>query len=87
MYWGGIHAIISPEECIQHVDIVCKGEGEMAFYDTAERIRNRKPVSGINNMMIRIGREIEDNPMNELIGDLDSLPLANRLDGEKNIFY
>ena len=84
--WGGIHAIISPEECIQHVDIVCKGEGEMAFYDTAERIRNRKPVSGINNMMIRIGREIEDNPMNELIGDLDSLPLANRLDGEKIFF-
>jgi radical SAM superfamily enzyme YgiQ (UPF0313 family) len=26
--WGGVHAIIKPEECIQHADYVCTGEGE-----------------------------------------------------------
>jgi len=84
--WGGVHAIIAPEECIQHADIVCKGEGEISFYEIAERIRQGKHVHGIKNTMIRIGEAIEDNPMNKLICDLDSLPFANRLDGEKIFF-
>ena len=29
--WGGIHAIIEPEDAIKHADAVCTGEGEFAF--------------------------------------------------------
>ena len=29
--WGGIHAIIHPEDAIKHADAVCTGEGEFAF--------------------------------------------------------
>lgn len=28
--WGGVHAIIKPEECIKYADYVCTGEGEHA---------------------------------------------------------
>lgn len=84
--WGGVHAIIAPEECICHADIVCKGEGELAFYETAERVRRKQPLAGIHNMVIRTQEGLEDNPMDSLIHDLDSLPAADRLDG-KRIFF
>ena len=29
--WGGIHAIIQPEDAIKYADAVCTGEGEFAF--------------------------------------------------------
>ena len=29
--WGGIHAIVEPEDAIKHADAVCTGEGEFAF--------------------------------------------------------
>src|SRR5262249_37827371 len=29
--WGGIHAIMEPEDAIKHADAVCTGEGEFAF--------------------------------------------------------
>ena len=29
--WGGIHAIIQPEDAIKHADAVCTGEGEFSF--------------------------------------------------------
>ena len=29
--WGGIHATISPADCIKYVNLVCVGEGEDAF--------------------------------------------------------
>ena len=67
--WGGIHAIISPEDCIREADVVCTGEGEDAFYDIVERIRNKEPLSGIKNTWIRSGNRIERNPMHELLHD------------------
>lgn len=32
---GGVHASVLPEESLEHVDIVVKGEGEIAMYDIA----------------------------------------------------
>ncbi|UCH80462.1 MAG: B12-binding domain-containing radical SAM protein [Nitrospiraceae bacterium] len=26
--WGGVHVLIKPEECIEHADYICTGEGE-----------------------------------------------------------
>jgi len=31
--WGGAHANVKPEECLQHADMVCLGEGEEALLD------------------------------------------------------
>lgn len=84
--WGGIHAIISPEDCIRETAIVCTGEGEHAFYDIVERIRNKEPLSGIKNTWIRSGDKIEKNPMRGLILDLDSLPYPDRFDGKNKYF-
>ena len=40
--WGGIHAIINPEDAIKHADAVCTGEGEFAFKTFLEHFRNGK---------------------------------------------
>lgn len=36
--WGGIHAMIRPEECIQYAHIVCVGEAEECFPELCKRI-------------------------------------------------
>ena len=40
--WGGIHAIIQPEDAIKHADAVCTGEGEFAFKTFLEHFKNGK---------------------------------------------
>ena len=40
--WGGIHAIIHPEDAIKHADAVCTGEGEFAFKVFLELYLKRK---------------------------------------------
>ena len=40
--WGGIHAIIHPEDAIKHADAVCTGEGEFAFRTFLNLFKNGK---------------------------------------------
>ena len=40
--WGGIHAIITPEDAIKHADAVCTGEGEFAFQTFLENFKKGK---------------------------------------------
>lgn len=72
--WGGIHATISPEECIKYCDIVCVGEGEGAVLDLAKAIKNKKNYSKIKNLWIKKQNKIIKNPVRNLIDNLDSLP-------------
>ena len=84
--WGGIHAIVAPEDCIKHADVVCCGEGEYPFYEIAERIRNKEPLEGIESTWIRIGDKVEKNSMRVLIKNLDDLPHNDRVT-KKNRYF
>jgi anaerobic magnesium-protoporphyrin IX monomethyl ester cyclase len=72
--YGGVHATICPEDCIQHCDIVCVGEAEDAMLDVIDAIKNKKDMTGIANLWVRKGGEIFRNPVRNLIDDLDTLP-------------
>lgn len=74
LVWGGIHATISPEKCIEHCDIVCVGEGEGAILDLAKAIENNKSIDKIKNLWIKKENKIIKNPVRNLIDDLDLLP-------------
>jgi anaerobic magnesium-protoporphyrin IX monomethyl ester cyclase len=74
LVWGGIHATISPEKCIEHCDIVCVGEGEGAILDLAEAVEKNKPFDKIKNLWIKRDNKIIKNQVRELIDNLDSLP-------------
>ncbi len=75
LVWGGIHATISPEQCIEHCNIVCVGEAEQAILELANAIEKNKPLTKIKNLWIKNSKnKITKNPVRPLIDDLDSLP-------------
>jgi len=72
--WGGSHPTIVPEECIKYADIVCVGEGEYAMLELLEKSENGQDITKIKNLWVRIGGTIIENPVRDLIANLDSLP-------------
>ena len=78
--WGGVHAIVCPEECIRYADIVCVGEGEYPMLELAERLNNNETLNGIGSLWIKNADGIEKNELNPLIEDLDKLPFPDFVD-------
>ena len=75
---GGIHPTVLPEETLktEFVDIVVRGEGEIAvnlLYDAIKEKRNLSAIRGIS-YKDEVGKLIH-NPDVELIQNLDILPL------------
>jgi radical SAM superfamily enzyme YgiQ (UPF0313 family) len=75
--YGGVHATISPEDCIKVADIVCIGEGEGAVIDLAKAIEKGKSFEKIKNLWIRKADRVVKNPVRKTIDNLDSLPLPD----------
>ena len=82
--WGGIHAIIAPEECIKYADIVCIGEGEYPMRELADTVRLNKEICGIKNLWIKQNNSIEKNEMRPLHENLDELPFLNFIEPKMN---
>lgn len=75
--YGGIHATISPEDCIKYTDIVCVGEGEGAILDLTNALEKNKKIDKIKNLWVRKGDKIIKNPVRNLLDDIDSLPMPD----------
>lgn len=80
--WGGIHATISPEECIKYVDIVCIGEGEEAILELADSIEKNKNIENIKNLWVKDKKDTKNgkiikNPVRKLIDNIDSIPFPD----------
>ena len=41
--WGGMHPTLVPEECIDHADLLLRGEGELALVELADKLKNVDP--------------------------------------------
>jgi len=73
--WGGIHPTLCPEDCIQHADIVCVGEGEYPMHELTQKLENNERITAIKNLWIKHrDGSIEKNEVRDLILNLDSLP-------------
>ena len=72
--WGGVHPTILPEDGVGHADSICVGEGELPLVDLARAVAAGERPSGIPNLWICRGGEVEKNPPRALIQDLDTLP-------------
>ncbi len=75
--YGGVHATISPENCINISDVICVGEGEGAIVDFARAVEKKKSFEKIKNLWIRKEGDIIKNPVRNLIDNLDSIPLPD----------
>ena len=72
---GGPHATYY-QKCVQDkpIDAICIGEGELAFVELIKVLENGGDLSTIKN----IHTKDFQNPMRELIHDLDQLPFPDR---------
>lgn len=75
--WGGVHPTIRPEECLQHADIVCIGEGENALVELAGRIAEGTPYADIPNLHCRVDGKEFKNDVQPLELDIDCFPLPD----------
>lgn len=72
--WGGIHATVAPEPCMEHVDILCIGEGDEALPELVGLYAEGKPYHQVKNFWFRKDDEVIRNEMRPLFHDLDSNP-------------
>ncbi|MBC8412734.1 MAG: B12-binding domain-containing radical SAM protein [Nitrospira sp.] len=79
--WGGVHAVIRPEECIQYADYVCTGEGERVIVSLLDYLQHadKSELPEIPGLWVNTGTEIIRNPLAEPNPDLDSLPVQQYL--------
>lgn len=60
--WGGVHAIVRPDECLEHADMICVGEGEELVVELADRLRERQAYSDIPGLRVRDGSPVMPAP-------------------------
>ncbi|MBI1848821.1 MAG: B12-binding domain-containing radical SAM protein [Planctomycetes bacterium] len=73
---GGYHPTFWPEEVIayEHVDMLCRGEGEGAMMDLIHAMESGSEITKIPNLWVKNDGEIHRNEARQLIADLDTLP-------------
>jgi radical SAM superfamily enzyme YgiQ (UPF0313 family) len=72
--WGGIHATIRPEECLNFADMVCIGEGEETVLELATKMQKGGNCRDIQGVWFKDKERFVKNELRPLIQDLDSLP-------------
>ena len=75
--YGGIHATISPNLCIQDADLVLIGEGEESIVELANNLEKNKDITKIKNLWIKKFGKLYKNELHPLIQNLDSLPFPD----------
>ncbi len=79
--WGGVHAIINPDECLKYADYVCCGEGERAVVSLLEHIgkNGRDSIPEIPGIWVNKDGRITKTQMASPETELDSLPFQEYL--------
>ena len=83
--WGGSHPTIDPENCIEHADMICVGEGFNALLELSQRILQGNSYDDIRNLWVNDGGRIIRNETRPLLANLDILPSAS-FDSEDKIY-
>jgi radical SAM superfamily enzyme YgiQ (UPF0313 family) len=76
---GGPHATSWPQ-VIEHpaLDMICRGEGEEAFVELADRLAAGADVGDIANLWVKTSAGVRRNPLRPPLRDLDRLPFFER---------
>jgi len=76
---GGPHATFFPEVIYEEgVDGVCRGEGELAMLELANRLDADQDITNIANWWIKMGGKVFKNPVRPLIENVDAIPFPDR---------
>jgi radical SAM superfamily enzyme YgiQ (UPF0313 family) len=82
--FGGIHPTVLPEKVLRTgiADYVCVGEGEHAFCELVDNIRQKNFYPETKNICFLKDDIFIQNPIRPLISDIDTLPFP-----DKDLFY
>ncbi|MFA5020216.1 MAG: radical SAM protein [Candidatus Pacearchaeota archaeon] len=77
---GGVHATITPEDCLKTdlIDFVIRGEGELTIVELLDAIEKKKQISSIKGISYKKNNKIIHNKDRELIQNLDDIPFPAR---------
>lgn len=81
--FGGVYPTTCPEECIKHSDYICRGEGEDAINEFAERLNRGVDYLDVKNFWFGNGKGSRRNGVRGLNSDLDSFPFPDYDNGEQ----
>ncbi|MEL6344991.1 MAG: radical SAM protein [Myxococcota bacterium] len=73
--WGGMHPTLVPDACMEHADLVLKGEGELALLELCNNLKlQAEETYQSKNVWFRRKRDdIIHNPLRPLVQNLDDL--------------
>ncbi|RJQ16407.1 MAG: radical SAM protein [Nitrospiraceae bacterium] len=74
---GGPHSTFLPEESLQHVDYVVRGEGEETIVELVEHLEAGKPLDSIKGLSFRSNDQIVHNPGRDLMKNLNDAPVPD----------
>jgi radical SAM superfamily enzyme YgiQ (UPF0313 family) len=75
--WGGAHVNVKPEECLQHADMICLGEGEEALLDLVENNSEGEFDMSTKNVWLNTENGIVRNELRNLEENLDKYPFPD----------
>lgn len=75
--WGGIHATIRPEECLNYADMVCIGEAEETLVELVKKIEKGHDHRDVQGVWLKDKGNTVRNKLRPLIQDLDSIPFQD----------
>lgn len=77
--WGGIHPTLRPEECLNHADMVCVGEGELSVSRLAAELEHGQSWQAITTPGILKRSDVPATSITPgpLLEDLNQIPLPD----------
>jgi len=77
---GGAHPTLCPEEVLadKNIDMICRGEGELALLELCQKMEKKKPIKDIKNIWVKKNGKIYKNIIRPVIVDLNLLPFPDR---------
>ncbi len=75
---GGAHATFFPDIIKEKsIDMICRGEGELAIMELLDAIQDKRSCETIKNIWLKSGDKIIKNELRPLVDPLDDLPLID----------
>jgi len=71
--WGGTHATVRPDECLDHADMVCIGEGEEALVELTRKMENNQYYYDTKGMGFKTNEKKINNGHRPLPGSQGSM--------------
>lgn len=81
--WGGTHAVLAPDKCMQSADLVCRGEGEITLVQLLDHFSVAADYSDLPGLWGRRGSKVFRNGVGPTVQNLDDLPFRDYVSEQK----